>query len=736
MQARRALAESGSFVVMNPPLPMGTELVASSPEVEQAVHVYEPGRTVVSQGAQRFYEEGLLFTEPAFFDVFDFPLLRGDPKTALARPGTVVLTPDAAHKYFGAADPVGRTLTANDSLVLEVTGVLRPVPSNTHLKFALLASMATFNLQGKALEHGQVVGDTRTYLLLHTPQADSTVIRQAQALMAKGDDFIAKAEPVLFPVKRLHFEGFSSTRDTALGGNMRYVYIFGSIALLVLLIACINFTNLTTAQALRRAREVGVRKVVGAGRAQLVGQFLGETVLFSLVAVLAAVALVEVALPFFNTLVGKELRVAYAGPGAIVPWLGALWIGTALLAGTYPAFVLSGFNPMVTLKGAASAGLRGGFLRRVLVVFQFTISIALLTGLFVIERQLDHLQRQSLKLQPDQVVLFGTHEQAAANFAAFKAELQKLPGVTSVTVSNFPNPFGIPTKIEGKDREEYISTLLVDPDFVQTLNLRLTAGRAFDLSRPTDVDGAVLINEAAAKAFGWTEPLGRKIERVSTRSGAMVTSEVVGVVEDFPVGSLKREMDGLVLVLTEKADAFGSGLTVLARLDAAQVPEALAALQALWPRFAPGHPFAYQFLDERFAEFYRAERQLGLLFGTFAGLAVLIACLGLFGLAVYTAERRTKEIGIRKVLGASIPNVVVLLSREFALLVAGAFVVATPLAYFTMNKWLQDFAYRIEMGPGLFILAGGLALAVALLTVSYQALRAALADPVKALRYE
>ncbi|MDX1489038.1 MAG: FtsX-like permease family protein, partial [Acidiferrobacterales bacterium] len=609
-------------------------------------------------------------------------------------------------------------------------------PSNTHLKFDFLASLETLRSAGANLDNGQITSDMRTYLVLQAPASVDVVKPQIQKVFAQSSKFLAKAEPVLSPLKSLHLGGVSAASRTSLSGDLRYVYIFGCIALLVLLIACINFTNLSTAQAIRRSQEVSVRKVVGAGRVQLIQQFLGETFLYSLVAVLASVVLAQAALPAFNALVGKTLQIPFVGPGSIVPWLGLLWLGTALLAGIYPAFMLSGFKPMTTLKNKARAGSGGVVLRRSLVVFQFTVSIALIVGLFVIQRQLDYLQQQNLDMQPEQMILLGTQEDMAASPETFKNAVRNISGITDATLSNFPESIGFPIVVEGGEAQTYTSTVLVDADFLQTMRLNVTTGRPFDPARTADLDGAVLINETAAREFGWTDPLGKQIERFSLLSGEMVTSEVIGVVEDFPTRSLKYAQQAIVLVLNDDATYFRDDLNVLARVDAGEIPQVLASLQKLWPQYLPARPFEYQFLDTRFANLYRAERQLGLLFATFAGLAVLIACLGLFGLAVYTTERRTKEIGIRKVLGASVFGLVRLLSKEFALLVLAAFLIATPLAYFAMERWLADFAYRIDLSWWIFLLAGITALGTALLTVSYQAIKTALADPVKSLRYE
>lgn len=739
LRTQKSYGETGRRVFFNPEVPMVDALVQASPDLRQAVRLVNEGRLLVRRGEERFYEEKLRYTEPAFFSVFDFPLQAGDPATALARPNTVVLTAAAAERYFGTTDPVGATLTfvGEEEMTFEVTGVLAPMPTNTTFDFAVLASVATLE---PAFSEGNVHLYGQTFLLAAPGTPPGQIEAHVRAQLADGEQ--AEHEVLLSSLKALHLSRYSTQRGPGLSGNVRYLYIFGGIALLVLLIGCVNFVNLTTAQALRRAKEVGVRKAVGAGRGQLMAQYLGETLLYSLAAMCLAVALAELALPLFNTLVGKQLTISYFSGQALALWLVGLWLLVGLLAGVYPALVLSGFQPLQILRGRMGRGAPGqGRLRQALVVFQFAISIALVTALLVVQQQLAFLQQQNADMQPDQVVMLGTYGEAGTNYQAFKSQLLQVPGVAAVSVGNFPNAIGLPSAPEGLEQESMLSSLLVDTDFLRTMQLPLRAGRDFDPEKPGDLNGSVLVNEAAVEEFGWQDGLGKTITRypfaATEGHSGRVTSTVIGVVEDFPVTSLKYETGAVMIMLNDNPQVFGEDvIKVLVRVRAGDMAATLPALRTAWESHVPDHPFTYEFLDETFAAFYTAERQLGKLFATFAMLAVLIACLGLFGLAVYTAETRTKELGIRKVLGASVPGLVYLLSREFLLLIGGAFLLAAPLAYLAMQRWLEDFAHRIDLGLGVFLLAGGGILLLALLTVASQAFRAATADPVRSLRYE
>ena len=729
-------ADFSNYQIMtDPPATMAAKLLETVSDVEGAVRVHVPGRVVVNTKQDPVYEEGLLFTEPTFFDLFDFPLLRGDPASALARPGTMLITPALAHKHFGESDPVGQTLNLyvpsdaysneGQEWSFEVTGVLHPPPPNSSFQFQMLASLAT--LATPATGAGKTATPSfETYLLVQDhaslPDLKTAVNPLLEDLPYAS---MAKLEAQFEPLTSLHMRGTSTQRTTQFSGNRRYVSLFSVVALLILLVGCVNFTSLATARSLRRAREVGIRKVVGAQHGQLIRQFLGEALLLTFLAGLIAVVLVELALPLFNDLVTKQLDASYFGRNTLLPWLAVLLLVVSGLAGSYPAFVLSRFRPTAIFKGSGPSGTSGARLRQALVVFQFTISIALIVAVLVVRAQLDYIQTKNLGLNPDQIVAL--KPQMGSTYEAFKQELLKLPGVTHVTFASLPGGIGMQATPEGSEEPRVLSTQLVDPDFIEALGLRLVAGQDFAALPPSEASRVVLINETAAKELGWTDPLGKTLTL-----HADTPHRVTGVVADFHSYSLRQEIRPSMILL----GADPQFQSVLVRLRAEDMPKTLQDLRGIWVQFVPEHPFEYTFLDEQFAELYRTEQRLGQLFGVFSLLAVLIACLGLFGLATYVAEQRTKEVGIRKVLGASVPSIVALLSKNFLTLVALAFILALPVAYFAMQRWLDDFAYRVDISWRIFLMAGLAALGVALATVSYQAIKAALADPVKSLRYE
>jgi putative ABC transport system permease protein len=724
--------QQGNHVFTLPPFGPAAEVVESDGDVEALVRVVREPRVVVRRGDFRTYDEGLVFAPPALLDVFTLPLDRGDGTTALARPHTVVLTPAAARTYFGDEDPIGQTLELGDMGAFEVTGIFRSIPTNSTLRFSMVASLESRRDQP---------GPEAAYVLLAETGAFAEVAERLLPRITERLPQLPIAAVSVDPLTELHLHSLSPTRSRDLAGNVRYLYLFGGVGLLILLLAAVNFVNLATAQALSRAREVGVRKTLGARRVELIRQYLTEAGMQSALAFMVATSVVAVALPAFNALVGKGITLDAVPMGLILGGAAALWVVTTLLAGLYPAFVLSGYRPALVIKGGpAREGRGGGWLRRGLVVFQFAVTIALLVGLFTIVRQMDHLRAQHLSLAADQVLLLEPQDRVLTQYDAFKHALRALPGVSNVSAGHFPGGIGLTTRLEGEEEPRSVSTLMADADFLDVLGIRMVSGRALDASRPADASGAVLINEAAAREFGWaTDPLGRRVHRLNEQF-QMVPSAVVGVVEDFPYSALHRAIaPQIITVSADPMTTVSRGMpppTVLARLEASMLRETVQDVARVWAGFAPDHPFEYTFLDERFTTYYQAEARLQQLFTVFAGLALALACLGLVGLAAYTAERRTKEIGVRKVLGASVASIVALLSREFLALVAAAFLVATPLAYWAMSRWLEDFAYRIELGPAVFAAAGLLAALVALSAVTFHALRAAHADPVDALRSE
>lgn len=704
------------------------------PEVVASARVKMWEDRMVAHENQRFYEMGWIYADPGLFEVFDFALKQGNPAAALAEPFSVVLTEAMAHKYFGDADPIGKTLVFNESDSYTVTGVLAEVPANSHLQFDFVASFSSLPaIIGERFESWRRI-DVYTYI-----QLDPTA--SAEALQAKLDafpkqymDLSGRFEQEAFlhmqPLTDIHlYSDLGNDVDT--NSDIRYIYLFGAIALLVLLIACINYMNLATARAIKRAREVGVRKVAGASQGVLVRQFLLESVLFAVLALGGALLMVWAALPSFNTLVQKELAFTpWADANLLLTLLG-LVLGVGLLAGAYPAFLLARFRPALVLKGAFSGRARRTvLLRKGLVVFQFAMSVVLIVCTITVQHQLDFVQNQRLGFEADQAIVIPVRN-AEVPYPAFKTALLQQPAVKQVTTSSsLPSRSG-PIQVYAADGFENITTdkpmlafeaFLVDEDFLETLEITLLEGRNLDPMFATDSTSAILINETAVRTLGWEDPLGQRFP-----GGAVV----VGVVQDFFFRSRKVQPMDIMIGLTQEGAE-----NIVVKVETHDIAATLAMLEAMWKDFAPAHPFEYSFLDEDFQSLYQAEQRLGQIFSTFTLLTIVIACLGLFGLATYAAEQRVREVGIRKALGASVQQVVVLLSREFLWLVALAMLIGMPLAYWGMEMWLADFAHRITIGAPIFVATAALTLAIGALTVGSQALRAANANPVEALRHE
>ena len=724
------------------PDPMAEALATDFPEIEQTARIGVNRNKLVQYGDTRLYEDGFAFADPALFDLFDFPVLQGDPATSLTRPFTVFLSESTARRYFGADDPLGKLLTLDNQYTFEVTGVFADLPENTHLAFDFVASRESIYAMGQ--ERGDWYYNALTYLLL--PDAAAGALEAKLPVFARkhlGEETSRGFS--LLPLTAIHLYAADVTGDVKPQGDIRYVYLFAAIALLILAIACINYMNLATARAAMRAREVGVRKVVGAGRGQLIRQFLSESVVLSLIALAGALALVEALLPLFNTLMARSLDFDLTENLQLLVLLAAAVLFVGIAAGSYPALFLSAFRPARVLKGDLRTGTSGA-LRKGLVVFQFGVSVALIACTVIIQQQMHFVQQQRPGFDEAQIVSISTRGGMVGRsgllnglkeqYDAFKTALLQLPGVEHVATTaslmgaaeisflkgeNFEG--GIPD-----DNEEgglVMDGFRVDYDFFETMGLDFVAGRPFSEAFPSDAETSIIINETAARKLGWDDAVGKWMQPDEQR----VT--VIGVVKDFHYKTHKAAIEPMYLRLTTEAANF-----VIAKLRPDDLPGTLASIEAVWDRMVPALPFRYSFLDDEFDALYRAEQRLGQLFGTFACLAIVVACLGLFGLAAFTAEQRTKEIGVRKILGASVPGLVVLLSKDFIRLLGIAFLLACPVAYFGMQRWLEDFVYRIELSAQIFLVAGLLALLVAVLTVSYQAVKAALTNPMKSLRYE
>ncbi|WP_266368344.1 ABC transporter permease [Tellurirhabdus rosea] len=733
------------------PAPMGPTLLKDYPQVENFVRLHHRGTWLVKAAgkAETTREPDIMFADSTLFDVFTLPLLSGDPKTALKEPGSVVISEAAALRHFGTTDALGKTLLlSRDNLPFRVTGVMRNIPKNSHFRTDIFVSMVNDEYNwGDWLSNNH-----HTYLLLREgsrpedfPKVFDTVIEKyvgPQALLAVGAtlDQLRKAgnriSYSLFPLTDIHLRS-RQTIELTPNSDIQYVYTFSAVALFILLIACINFMNLATARSANRAREVGVRKVLGSLKAQLVAQFIAESVLMAALAMILALLLVVVCLPFFNDISSKQLTANRLLMPDFLPFLVALPLGVGLLAGSYPAFFLSSFRPVNVLKGRMSLGLKSTGLRSGLVVFQFMMSVVLIAGTLVVYRQLNFIQTTRLGFNREQVLVVDGAYALGNQVQTFRDEVLRLPGVSSGAISGFlPVPSSrsdSPLFPEGEinqNRAVSSQNWGVDYDYLKTMGMELVQGRNFSREFGAD-SSAMILNEAAVKVFGFKDPIGKRVSRMLDNEGKRFkTFTVIGVVKNFHYESLRRSIGSVALTLEPDAGA------VSFRTASGNVTALAAQIEAKWKQLAPGQPFEYFFLEDSFNAMYRAEQRVSQIVLIFSGLSILIACLGLFGLAAFMAEQRTKEIGIRKVMGASVPSIVGLLSKDFLKLVGISIVIATPLAWYAMSRWLQDFAYKSDLPWWVFALAGVVAVAIAFLTVSYQSLKAALTNPVTSLRAE
>ncbi|MFB6271497.1 MAG: ABC transporter permease [Salinibacter sp.] len=727
------------------PAPMARAVVDAFPAVEAATRVGMEESATVEIRNQSFRETNLLTADSSFFDLFSgFSLRRGNPETALSSPNAAVLTASTARKYFGTTDVVGETIQTRDA-TRRVTGVLEPIPSASHLQFSMVLAQ---DLPPK-IRTQWAANNYYTYLRLTEGTKPSAFERrfdkyvEAEVLPKIEEAFGMSIQEMVaqqggeyrYNLQRLTDIYLQADSSYEIGptGSRAAVYVFAVVAFLTLLIACINFMNLVTARASERATEVGIRKAMGAGRSQLTGQFLGEAVLTTAGAFGLAVGLAVLARPLFVQLSGVPLSVdaLLSGPVLLTGGVGIVLVG--LLAGSYPAFILSRFDPAEALKVNNTHGSGGGpaWVRRGLVGGQFVVSIALIAGTLVVGQQYEYIQDKQLGIDRERVVVLDRAQSLGDRQDAFLERVRRTPDV--VTASTGDRLFGFLSQDSflpaGKppDASKGMSALDVSPRFVETTGAAVVAGRSFEPGRPAD-STAVVLNRTAAETFGWSpqEAVGNRVQEV----GDSISTEVIGVVENFHYQSLRNRVRPLVLRHTDSANR------VFVRLESGRAEEAVDQIRTAWTEMGGARPFEYTFLDQSFDRLHRSTQRTGRLLGAFSGIAIVIACLGLFGLATYIVQRRTKEIGIRKALGATSTQIVGLVSKEFAALVGVAFVVAAPLAYVSMQQWLQTFAYRTSVGVGTLVVAGAAALLLTLLTVSVHALRAARTDPARTLRDE
>ena len=719
--------EGDSEIALTPSL-VAPLLAAELPGVEASTRLTK-GKGIVRAGDHTFDEDAFFFADASFFRVLSHPFLRGDARTALARPGTVVLTTSTARRYFGDADAIGQTILRNGDQPFEVTGVIADVPAQSSYRFDAVASIST---RGPARAEWGTANDY-TFVRARSGAAAAALPAGLEALVARlqaqnPDVWTLRAMPLV----DVHLHS-TAEYDLDESGSIRTVYGFSAVALLILLVACINYVNLATARAVRRAGEVGLRKSIGASRGQLVGQFYAESALVALGGVVLALVLVAAGMPAFEALSGKSLSFWTLATPGLLALVGGLFVLVTVVAGSYPALYLSGFEPSRALRG----GIRGdaAWLRRGLVVFQFAVSAVLVVGTLVVLSQLRYLRSQDLGFDKEHIVVVPLSGEALqASAPAIEDAVAQTPGVVAVAaVNQIPGELGWTSGLWGEgmpaDSSVVVKGMPADARVTDALGLRVLAGTAFpdEPPAPDSTNYQFLVSAATVQRLGWTPDaaVGRTLS-VDGRRGT-----VVGVVADFHFQSMRDAIEPLVIWY--EPDAI---YNLVVRLGPGDPAAATQALAAVWAGFAGDQPFAPRFLDDVYDRLYRSDQQLGRIVSVFAGLAIAVACLGLFGLAAFTAQQRRKEIGVRKVLGASVPHLVGLLTRDFVALVCVAFWLAVPLAWLGIARWLDGFAYHVDLGIAPFVAAAGLLLVVALATVGGQALRAATADPVRALRSE
>jgi putative ABC transport system permease protein len=732
------------------PAPMGPVLVKDYPQIEAAVRLTWLHDILIKKGNTTVSEKDAVYADSTIFDVFTLPLIAGNPHTALTHANDMVISESMARKYFGTTDVLGKTLHINNTKDYTITGVMKDMRGNSHFHANFINAMTEldFSRASNWLNNGMA-----TYFVVRpgtTAEEAGRIVNEitGKYIVPEALAFVHSTNPAdvqnaqthlrYFPVPLLSIHLHSHTgSELGNNGNSRYIYIFTIIAGFILLIACVNFMNLSTARSARRAKEVGVRKVLGSMRSELIGQFLTESLLTSALAMFIALILTALLLPYFNLLADKHFTYAVLLQGSLLPWLVAATIIVGLLAGIYPAFFLSAFQPVRVLKGQLAAGFRSGWLRNGLVTFQFTIAIILIVGTLVIYRQLNYIRHKDLGYHREQVVVISNTYSLWIHALGFKKDVEKLPGVLGTTMTYFlPSYAGAGTNVFFKDRSltsansVALSDWPVDADYIPTLGMQIAKGRNFSALQPTDSSG-VIINETAASELGFSNPIGQHLYE-KRDSGQVATYNILGVVKDFHPGSLHNRIPPMMLHLAEERGALA------VRLRTADVHGLMARIEKAfrsWDKMSD-QPFPYYFMDETFNKLYQEDERTGTLFVSFAAFAIFIGCLGLFGLVTYAAEQRTKEIGIRKILGATAGSIVGMLSKEFMGLILLSAVIAFPIAWWAMNKWLQDFAYQTTISWWIFAAAGGSAVGITLLTIGFRALRAARANPVKSLRTE
>ncbi len=730
--------------------PLAETLMRDFPEVESAVRLRNYGFPVFYYKDKVFSEEKVIWADSAVFDVFTIPFLKGDPKTALTKPNGLVITETMAKKYFGNEDPMGKVINSDRRFDYLVTGVVKDMPQNSHFHFDFLAVLAryadskspiwfqnnwyTYVLLKEGADWEAVNAKFNSALIKYIkPQVEQAFQTTWEQLVKQG----AKYNYYLQPLTDIHLKS-NFTNEFEPNGRMANVYIFSFIAFAILCIACFNFMNLSTARYSSRAKEVGIRKTLGSDFGQLLRQFLSESIIMVFIAALLSVVLVYLLMPVFNNISGKELSFNLFSSYYTLPSLILLIITVGSAAGIYPAFFLASFKPITVLGGSLKDGVKGKAFRSSLVIFQFTISIVLIIGTIIVFTQLEFIQNKNLGYDKEQLLVIRKTDDIGRSINAFKEDLRKNPYVKSVSNSNdLPGMnYGdnlYEYHLDSKINRQLLKRGFADYDFVKTFEMQMALGRYYSREWTADTINSIVINEAAVKALRIKNPIGTEIYETGIAGESNMAYKIIGVIKDFHFASLHQPIEPLAM---QVFNSRSFGKYTIVRLSTNNIRQTLESIKSIWATYAGKQQFEYTFFNEDYDRLYKSEERTSKLFATFSILAIMIGCLGLFGLAAYTAEKKTKEIGIRKVLGASIQSILVLLSKEFVKWIVIANVIAWPVAFYLMSQWLNDFAYRTDISFMVFLYAGISALIIALVAVSYQAVKAAIANPVKSLKYE
>jgi len=732
----------GSDMFSGTPGPLAPALIEEFPEVLNAARIIHR-EAVVRYKINSFTERRFLFADPALLDIFNFPLVMGDADAALKEPFSVLISQETAKKYFAHENPIGKQLNIHlefdkNEYCFLVSGVLKNIPDNSHLKFDILGSFQTLrSVKWFDYNRSWTAVGFRTYVQLRKDSSPININEKLVSLIKKHRGENTRARFLLQPLTSIHLQG-NLNFEIENNSDIRYIYLFSAIAFFIMLIACFNYMNLSSARSTDRSKEIGLRKVVGAHRQHLISQFIGESIIFALFSFLVSLILVRLTLPFFNSFVERDLHLSFNKNFEIILGCIGLTIISGLISGSYPAFLLSSFKPINIIRGNLKINSKGSSIfRSSLVVIQFSISIILIACTLIFYKQLIYINNNELGFTKEHIVtVYLRDDNLKENYSILKNNLILNPKILDISVTRdlpITMDFRSSCTWEGKTEDDYLNLNCgwVDYNFIDFFDIELKSGRDFSEGFSSDETHAYILNETAVKALGWENPIGKKFGLWDDINGT-----VIGVVKDFHYSSLHLSIEPLVISLNQLDSRWFKPSYFAIKITSDDVSETLAFIEQKFKEFSPYYPFEYSFLDERIDRMYSTERKLGQAFNFFTFIAIFIACLGLFGLASFSTVQKTKEIGIRKVLGASVSDVFLMVTKEFIKWVAISIVIAFPISYYAMNKWLQGFAYRTNLGIGIFFLAGLSALVIALVSVSYQSIKAATANPVDSLRYE